>query len=266
MTKPKSEEEKKSAGRRPRSILDEMRTIAWAKDMMKRLDMKPTGLNELFAKEGSQKKEGLRFDMYHSGKRIPSDMNLNAIHQNERLARSRSVFETGPEENGNFVYFWMVFENRYDELWKPIDRVMSSYMADDSHNDRIDKLACLVIPAGEWKEVCENGLFEFDPNKPVEILIDDGGVVELKKLSAVIAMWRLSMLIRLGVTKMEYLLRCLLESIPYRTLLQEYGIYERVILLIRALAVNHYVLAGDLDAAASAFPITEEVIENISQD
>ena len=249
-----TENNKKTVGRNKTALFNSMRAVAWVNDLKRR-----TGISGDEKLMNTVTPPGqvldIRFGRYLSGKTVPSQMIRNFVHQYPPVAKSQNVYEIGPEENKEFIPFWMLFENRYEEYWSVIENVISLHDTDDvgRHVNRIDRLAAVFLPDQEWAAILEKRDFFTLSAEPLSNSVKRGFFKpELRLLAAVIALWRLSLFIRDGVAPMEYLLSSLLEE-PYKEMLADYGIYDQVCLLVRAISVQHHALAGNIEAASRNF-------------
>ncbi|MDA8092435.1 MAG: hypothetical protein M0T84_00735 [Betaproteobacteria bacterium] len=127
----KNGESKKNLGGSPgRLCINEMRTIAWCRDLERRTGKTATGLRtaclDLYTGEPTKKGKNKEFDFcsFEKGETVPTTGKLDQIDRLEFGSESRKVFEIGPEDQGEFVFFWLLFGNRLDDFWKAIDEVI----------------------------------------------------------------------------------------------------------------------------------------------
>jgi hypothetical protein len=243
----------RKTGRYVRSFLDEMRTIAWVKDLMEQTGIKTTnGLGSLaLSINGSVE---FRFDRYLAGT-IPDPVVLDTLDQHPKTAKSRDVFYFGPIDKGEHASLWMLFEDRHDEFWQVIDNAIpqNATYSGNTHTWRIDQLAEQFMSADEWRALNNDGKFQFQSDNPIQASLERRNFEpSWKMLAAVIALWRLSMQNDEGVTPMEYLLHCLLAG-PYKKKLEGYGIYRHICSMIKTISVQHHMVHGREQDALQAF-------------
>lgn len=244
-------------GRPARAFLDEMRSIAWVKDLMEQTGIKTADGLKTLAQSINNSVE-FRFDRYLTGT-VPSQVVLDTLDQHPKTAKSRDVFYFGPIDKGKdaseHAALWMLFEDRHDEFWQVIDNAMpkNATCSGNTHTWRINQLAEQFISADEWQALNNDGKFQFQPNNPINAsLARRNFEPSWKLLAAVIALWRLSMLNDEGVAPMEYLLHCLLAE-PYKEKLKKYGIYSHICSLIKSISVQHHMVHGNVQDAQQAF-------------
>ena len=235
------------------TVFNSMRAAAWVNDLKRRTEVESD--KALLKSIPTIQDLEVRFGRYLSGIHLPSEMIRNAIHAYAPVKKSRFVFEFGPEDQGEFVSLWMLFQDRYDEFWMIIEDVIPRLPTDkeEGHYGRIDRIAAIFCATDTWADIRVKRAYSFEVNNPVQLYMDEFQVMpELRFLAAVIAIWRLSMLVREGEEATEYLLHCLLAG-PYVQVLEKHGIYEHVCFLVHAFAVRHYLMQGQTSLAAKIF-------------
>ncbi|MET3124473.1 hypothetical protein AAKU67_004088 [Oxalobacteraceae bacterium GrIS 2.11] len=235
------------------AIINSMKAAAWVTDIKRRANIESD--RALLLVVPTLKGMKVRFGRYLSGIHLPSPKIQNAVHEYPPVKNSRLVYEFGPEENGDFVPLWMLFQDRYDEFWVVIEDVVQLNGAggEAEHIGRVDSVAHFFFPPDTWQDIRKNRRYSFELMNQIPAYMESSQIKpELKFLAAAIALWRLSMLVREGEEATEYLLHGLLSG-PYVKVLEIHGIYEHVCRLVHALAVRHYLMLGNTDIASKVF-------------
>jgi hypothetical protein len=253
---------KRGGGRDRRSWFNTMRARAWVEDLMRRTGFSETKLsNTQFANEA----ERFTFGRYRNGETVPQIMVRETVHKYPPVAKSRFVFDIGPEEDGEFVRLWMLFKDRHDEFTSVIEDVILVQVGNGiEHVSQINQIAHKFLPAEQWTVILKEQSYVYKADNPVlSSWKKEKFEPKLRLLAAVIAIWRLCILNGAGVAPMEYLLHCLLAE-PYKGVLKYHNIYDNVCALVHAIAVQNHAMQGNIEAASLAFsslPRTTKLIK-----
>ena len=251
------QKEKRKSGRPARKYVDNMAAVAWITDLKRQ-----AGNISAYA-VGRKVYPGVdapRFDKYDKGEVSPRDSVLTDTEK--AFPGSRLIFDNGPEG----VELWDAIDGDYEKLWSIIDPAfqdMKKYrQMRSSHRSRaeaiinsiiawkdgnafqmiserkaskgdVNEIHCVYMlekerhypPATAQLPRIDSGmLFTYSSRKIINFRID----FRISDLAALIAMWRLSMLVVDCADEMDYVLSGLMiKAIP--DLLEPYGVGEMVV-------------------------------------
>ena len=238
-------------GGRPKSrYLDWLRTRAWLAYLKKALMAQTDN-----ALKERLEQHGFTFPVskYLAGVDFPKQATRKLVDKLKGLQRASLVYEIGPEVDGENVPLWRPFEDvtaGFDEI---IDTGLSRSGKAFQAGDRVGLVGQLFLNPGQWQAIRVQDEIVFTADNLVQQAAAEGGLSpDLRTLAAVIACWRLCMLSDNDVAAMEYLLQCLLAG-PYKPLLDEHQIHAQMTHLVKLIAVEHYGMQGNWEAADAAF-------------
>lgn len=238
-------------GGRPKSrFLDWLRTRAWMAYLKKTLPAQTDN-----ALKEKLETHGFTFPVskYLAGVDFPKQTTRTLVGKLKRLERANLVYDIGPEIDGENVPLWRLFEEVTAEFDEIINTELSRSGKAFHAGDRVGLVGQLFLEPNQWQAIRTQDEIVFEADNPVQQAAAEGRFVpDLRTLAVVIACWRLCMLSDDGVAPMEYLLQCLLAG-PYKPLLDEHQIHVQITHLVKLLAVEHYGMQGNWDAADAAF-------------
>jgi hypothetical protein len=250
-----------NAGSPKTALLTRIRTKVWVHDLMARAEVsKPETLRKAVNNDASDRDFiDVRFDRYLNDERVPSESIRNRIYNrlSPLFLSSQYVYERGPEENGEAIPLWMMFEDGDGEFFTAIEGMLNPAFPTDLGREDFwgsDYMGSLFMPRDEWQTIIDNGSFNYAMDNPVLRSYEEKYfAAEFRLFAIVMGAWRLSMFYKKKTAAMEYLLHCLLEG-PFKKKFEELGIHPHICTLVRALAVRNYLMMGNLEAANLAFP------------
>jgi hypothetical protein len=255
-----------SKGGRPKhTLLEAMRTKAWLTDLMRRTGA--TNYTELDYRLFGPPPEGMSLTMHKLIEQFPSirwsrhaklttgpdETQLGLVNQRELGRGSKSVFQNGPEEDGEVVHLWCVFELDFDAMWLPIESVcvdLPQWRRRGAPFSIVTQwLAHSLVPPEEWEKLNfkDPGTH---PRKNAVVTAYSNGYFEpsLKYLAATMALWRHALHRGESMAQTEYLVRGLLAE-PCKKVLMAHEIYSEFVLAFNQLEIFDLIQRGELDLA-----------------
>lgn len=248
-----------NAGRDRRSILLVMRSRAYIYALIRRTGVRSVNAlkdtvfplsNPLKGVQRGSVEAQPELDKCMRGERGVSVAVLNLVSQTPDLATARLVFEIGPEEDGDNVPLWAIFEDRFDEF----DNIIESGLGrSDFGLNRMDRVAHLFLLSEQWSKLRTSSDVAAGSNLAQEAYDanKDNFMPQVRRLAAAIACWRLCLQGADEWGPMETLLDWLLIG-PYKQLLADLGISAEMRDLLRMIAADHHTRQGNASAAVRA--------------
>ena len=214
-------------------IIDQIRAIAWCRALEKQAGVKSSyelsnRVDDLrTAQQPDINFETKAFAPYANGKRVPSDITLNMVEK--VLPNSKSVFTIGPHCESGPAPLWIAIAGSKQAVQSALVWFDKDYgmlqASDGSMHQLVQHLTERWLPE---KYVFDNMLEAYqDPSKHLLAYAHREGKLQINmaELTALVALWRLSMISNLEYPYMDYFMRGFMEqAIP--DLLKPYGINE----------------------------------------
>lgn len=251
---------KSNAGAPERPILSIMRSRAYIYELIRRRGVPtPNALAKvMYPKIDYGKPESRGTDTvpdlskHLRGERAVSEQMLNMASQIPVQATARRVFEIGPEEGGNNVPLWSIFEDRFSEFEDIIESgLRQSRQGVDTGLKRADRVALLFLPADQWHQLQTNSDVAAGLNLAQQAHGAGYFKADVRRLAAMLACWRLCLQGPEEWGPTETLLDWLITG-PYAQVLANLGISVEMRDLLRAIAEDHHLGRGNVAAAARA--------------
>ena len=214
-------------------IIDQIRAVAWYKALEKQAVVKsPYELANRIADLRMAQQPDIDFETkafgpYANGKRVPSDITLDLVEK--VLPNSKSVFTIGPNSEFGPAPLWIAIAGSKQAMQSALVWFDKDYgmlqASGGSMQDLVQHLTRRWMPE---EYVFENMLDAYqDPSKHLVAYAHREGKfrITMGELTALVALWRLSIISNSYYPYMDYFMRGFMEqAIP--DLLKPYGIDE----------------------------------------
>ena len=227
-------------------IIDQIRAVAWYKALEKQAGVKsPYELSNRVDDLRTAQQPDINFETkafapYANGKRVPSDITLNMVEK--VLPNSKSVFTIGPNFESGPAPLWIAIAGSKQAMRSALVWFDKEYgMLQASGGSMQDLAQHLTRRWMPEKYVFDNMLEAYqDPSKHMVAYAYREGKfqINMAELTALIALWRLSMISNSYYPYMDYFMRGFMEqAIP--DLLKPHGINENFLAYCALFTDNH---------------------------
>ena len=262
---------KKKEGRPSRTLLEIMQTKAWLSfilksknandiDQLDRLIFNIPADIAISRLKLNGEIPDIRWDKYKKNSSSPNESILKRINQEKHAPGSLNVFQVGLYEGEKLIPIWRIFEfelnfrsHESENLWKMVDTICDEMPSLRNRGApylfRIEKIAKLLIPDAEWKELdFANPTNHPSMNAVVKAYRNGYFEPSLQLLAGAMAMWRIALDVGESMAQMEYLVRGLLSE-PFAEILSSHDIYSEFLLAFNRIEINNCIQRGEFETA-----------------